>query len=199
MHKINLNTLEQKQFQESLYYLKVTELKAIAVHCGLSSKFFNKEALINALVAYIIDGIIKIPVVMPERSKAQKGVSYPLALTTKMFFGSYKNDAKTRAFFKTVIGDYFHFTAFGIDWLNARWYAGDPPTYQEFSTYWKDEYARRKLHKVEPKKEWAYINFVQRCVSEYPSASQKEIIAAWQKERAMQVQVVMQLLGIKFQ
>ena len=105
---------------------------------------------------------------------------------TLMLKGAYKNDLKTRLFFKQLIGEYFHFTAFGIDWLNDRWMEGKPPTYQEFAEMWHKEYEKRKKTPVPPKEEWAYINFVQNSLSISPTASQESINHAWECERQKQ-------------
>lgn len=61
-------------------------------------------------------------------------------------------------FLKKLIGDYFHFTAFGVDWVDERWMDGNPPTYQEFVDMWRAEYKRRQETPANPKEEWAYIN-----------------------------------------
>ena len=63
-----------------------------------------------------------------------------------MLKGGYKNDLKTRIFFKSIIGDYFHFTAFGIDWLKEQWMKGEPPTYKKFADMWTKEYAYREAN-----------------------------------------------------
>ena len=97
--------------------------------------------------------------------------------------GSYKNDLKTRLFFKSIIGDHFHFTAFGIDWINARWFAGNPPTYQEFADMWITESEKRVLEGSVPKKEWAYINFTQKFIAQVPNASRQQLLYAWETER----------------
>ena len=52
--------------------------------------------------------------------RVRKGKKYPLQPKTKILIGAYKNDLATRLFFKELIGDHFHFTTFGIDWINER-------------------------------------------------------------------------------
>jgi hypothetical protein len=111
-----------------------------------------------------------------------------------MLKGSYKNDVRTRAFFKLLIGPHFHFTAFGIDWLNERWQAGNPPTYQEFANYWVSEVEKRKDKRPEPKKEWAYINFLQQAQRLMFHASKEELLAAWKKMRQEKVRVAQHLI-----
>ena len=115
---------------EALYFLKMGELKALCqkLHLPYSCK---KGQIIDTIKHFVSTGkVLEIPEI-PTISKAVKKQSVALAPDTRMLLGSYKNDAKTRAFFKKLIGNHFHFTAFGIDWLNERWQAGKPPTYQE--------------------------------------------------------------------
>ncbi len=104
--------------------------------------------------------------------------------------GSYKNDLATRNFFKELIGDHFHFTAQGIDWLRERWLEGNPPTYADFANEWRAEYERNKKQKRLPKQEWAYIRFVQEYMQHFPSASKKEVNAAWKAKRQECVQKI---------
>ena len=84
----------------------------------------------------------------------------------------------------------FHFTAFGIDWINQRWLVGNPPTYQEFAEMWQQEYSFRKQNKVAPKVEWAFINFTKEYLAKKPQATQTELHQAWQKERVLQKRIV---------
>lgn len=132
---------------------------------------------------------------LPDCVFAQKGINYPLAPQTKILYGSFKNDLKTRNFFKQLVGNHFHFTAFGIDWIEERWHAGNPPTYQEFATMWQGEYERRKKTKAQPKKEWALLNFMQRYQEQFPNASKQEVMNAWKKEREKQAQFAQKLLN----
>ena len=144
--------------KEALLFLHVAELEAICTQLGLVAKG-KKIILIARILNFISTGeIIKEPKI-PAVSKVKRGCDYPLETGTCMLKGAYKNDLKTRLFFKKLIGEHFHFTAFGIDWLNERWLEGKPPTYEEFATMWKSEYARRLKIGSTPKEEWAYINF----------------------------------------
>lgn len=190
-----LNNHDLHELNEALYYMKVMELKNVCEHYGLPKKG-NKIALIHRIMTFLKTGNIVDLSPIPDISKARKGEHYPLAANTLMLYGSYKNDAQTRAFFKTLIGNYFHFTAFGVDWLNKHWLAGTPPTYGEFATFWQQEYKLRQQTKVSPKKEWAYINFTQRFLLQNPTASRNEIVNAWEKERQFFVEKVKKLLKL---
>ncbi|MBS0628146.1 MAG: hypothetical protein JSS09_08050 [Verrucomicrobia bacterium] len=119
----------------------------------------------------------------PENSCAKRGQIHSLHPSALMLKGSYKNDLEARVFFKKMIGDHFHFTAFGIDWLNERWLDGNPPTYYEFSQMWQEEYKKRKNRPAAPKEEWAYINFVQKFLQNSSEISRESINHAWECER----------------
>lgn len=185
--------MNYNQLYEALHYLKVKELRALCDRFGVPADG-NKVALINCIMTFVKTGKIVEAPVMPAASKAQRGKLYPLDPRTLMLHGNYKNDAKTRAFFKKIIGEHFHYTAFGIDWLNERWMAGNPPTYGEFAVMWQEETERRAQQKAPPKKEWALIRFTQNFVEKYPDASRDELHAAWEKERLRNVALVMRLL-----
>ena len=131
---------------------------------------------------------------IPENSTAKKLQSYPLKPESYILYGSYKNNSVTREFFKSIIGKHFHFTAFGMDWINQRWMEDNPPTYQEFALFWQDEYERRKIKKMPAKKEWAYISFVQDYITKYPHASRNKIMDAWKKERIKHLKCVEKIL-----
>jgi hypothetical protein len=84
--------------------------------------------------------------------------------------------------------------AFGIDWINECWAKGKPPTYQEFAFFWDREYQSRKIQKATPKKEWAYLNFIQRYSKEYPKLSKAQLLEAWKLERNLYVQKANKIL-----
>lgn len=179
--------------KKSLLYFHVSELRELCEKLLLPSKG-KKMNLIERIVHFSKTGEIIIEPKIPSVSKAQKGKDYPLLPQTLMLKGAYKNDLKTRLFFKDLIGDYFHFTAFGIDWLNTRWLEGNPPTYQEFSKMWEAEYARRKKMGSTPKEEWAYINFTQSYISEHPQSTRNEQLKAWEDERQHHIRLAQQEL-----
>lgn len=173
-----------KQLYEDLHYLHMSELKELCLTFNIAGVGVKKVLIDRLMIVFggkssEHHGHKNIPTV----SRAKKGIVYPIAPDALMLYGSYKNSYEQRFFFKKLIGNHFHFTAYGIDWLRGRWVAGNPPTYQEFADYWQQEYERRKTVQVKPKDEWAYINFVQRYYQEYPLAPQDVVMVAWNKER----------------
>ena len=167
--------------KESLNFLHVEELKNITDKFSLDNKGKKMEIIVRIL-HFLQTGERLVKPKFPDISCA-KNKTIPLAANSLMLKGAYKNDLKTRLFFKSLIGDYFHFTAFGIDWLNMSWMEGKPPTYQEFADMWKLEYQRRKENPVARKTEWAYINFVQAYYNKTPDAPREEVMKAWESER----------------
>lgn len=179
--------------QNSLYYLHVKELKKHCEKRALSTKG-KKVILIARLIHFLKTGEKINQPDYPATSKARGQKKHELKASSLMLKGSYKNDLKTRIFFKKLIGEHFHFTAFGIDWLEERWMEGNPPTYQEFADKWITEYELRKAQGSTPKKEWAYINFVKSYIHQNPNAPRDEIICNWERERLKHRMVINRFL-----
>jgi hypothetical protein len=161
-------TFEINNLKRSLNFLHVIELKNICNKLELSEKG-KKGELILRILRFIETGEKLTITPFPKVSCARRNEKHELPENSLMLKGSYKNDLKTRLFFKKIIGEYFHFTAFGIDWLNERWMNGNPPTYKEFANMWIAETTRRKTSPAEPKAEWAYINFLQDYYNKNPN------------------------------
>lgn len=177
-----LTELEFMDLKNSLMFLYVSELKELARNLFLIDKG-NKRTIILRILHFLHTGQKQAAPKFAENVIAKRGCVYPLHQDTLMLRGAYKNDLKTRLFFKQLIGEHFHFSAFGIDWLNDRWMDGNPPTYQEFAKMWQEEHERRKNRPVAPKEEWAYINFAQNFLKKSPHSSSKEMNLAWKQER----------------
>ncbi len=192
--------MKQSEFdrlKNSIYYMNLEELKDVCLAFNLPGSG-KKGELIERILHFVQHGKILREKEMPEESKAQKNKRYPLASNTLILHGSYKNDRNTREFFKKLLGEHFHFTAFGQDWIKARWSAGDPPTYAEFAAFWQKEYLSRQRKKTTPKREWAYLNFIQSFLKQHPTASKKQITSAWEKIRTEKAREARKLLKLFF-
>ncbi|MCL4229341.1 hypothetical protein KJZ61_01475 [Candidatus Dependentiae bacterium] len=188
-----LHADNQKILHDALYYMKMNELRKACLILSLPHAG-KKIELINRIMTFIQTGNIRLLPVVPEQSKAKNYPTQPLRPDSLMLYGAYRNDAKTRAFFKQLIGPHFHFTAFGIDWLNEQWLKAKPPTYREFAHYWTTETENRKRAKPQPKDEWMFINFVQHMNRECPSISKGDLMAAWKKTQADKAHCAFELL-----
>lgn len=60
---------------------------------------------------------------------------------------------------------------------------GDPPTHQDFADLWELEYQRHKENPVASKVEWAYINYVQSFIKQFPDVTEMDMNHAWDNER----------------
>lgn len=189
----SLQKREQKVLEEALHYMNMEELKEMSEKLELPIKG-KKRDLIKGVLHYIQTGQTLKQAPIPEKSRAQKNKEYPLKPDTSILLGAFKNDAVTRNFMKTLVGDHFHFTAFGQDWIKERWLEGNPPTYQEFSQYWQQEYERRKKEGAEPKQEWAYLSFIRQYLIKHPKVSRKEITQQWGKIRKQKVEEAKDIL-----
>lgn len=188
MPKNLLPPLSKKQ-QEALFialdYMNMGEIKAFCNKHQISLAG-KKGLIITRIKHFLLTGELLQPKPMPIISKAQAGKNYPLKTSTLILHGAYKNDLKTRLFFKKLIGKHFHFTAAGQDWIQQRWDNGKPPTYAEFAQAWQKEYERRTKTEANPRKEWAYLNFMLRYQKANPHASRTQMTAAWKKTRQEQ-------------
>lgn len=168
--------------KSSLNFFYVSELKNLCENLSLSAKG-KKGELIHRIITFVETGKKLVSPVFPRASCAKRGEVHEISENNLMLKGAYKNDLKTRLFFKKLIGENFHFTAFGIDWLNDRWMEGSPPTYKEFGLMWQDEYQRRKANPAAPKDEWAYIIFTKSYIKKFPGATREDINSSWEEVR----------------
>ncbi len=189
-----LSPQEMKELFDALHFMNMKELRDLCKTYNIPWQE-GKAELIKKIMHFLKTGTVLPAKTIPAISRAQKCMNYPLAENTPVLYGAYKNDLKTRIFFKKLIGPHFHFTAFGVDWINARWHDGNPPTYKEFAQMWQKEYELRKKTKAQPKKEWALLTFMQEYQHHHPDASKQQVMAAWKKEREMQVKHARELLS----
>jgi len=178
---------EQTTLYHALHYMKIHELKQCCLILSVPDSG-TKSLIIERIMSLVQTGIVSKIKKFPASSLAKNYPPQPINKNSLMLYGSYKNNAQARAFFKKLIGPHFHFTAFGIDWLNERWLQGTPPTYQEFAHYWISEINNRIKNPAKPKQEWAYINFLQHARKTYRYASKDELMYTWknlQKENAI--------------
>jgi hypothetical protein len=188
-----LSSSEQLQLKDSLYYMKMSELRKACLKVSLPDTG-KKSALLERILLFMQEGKVKKIAQIPEKSRSKNNPVHVLSPSSLMLYGSYKNDLKARNFFKQLIGSHFHFTAFGIDWLRERWLAGDPPAYQEFADFWIKEKSRREKDKPAPKDEWMFILYMQRQQKVQPEATKKELLYAWKQVQAQKKDEGFQLL-----
>jgi hypothetical protein len=188
-----LSKADRDVLAKALLFFNMKELPRFCEGLGLQSKG-KKIVLITRMLTFIETGEVVREPKIPAASCAPRGEKADLRANAKMLYGRFKNDAATRAFFKALIGEHFHYTVFGLDWLQERWLAGKPPTYGEFATFWQQEYLARKKSKGEMKKEWALLHFVAAFLKKYPNAEREEVVIAWKQERSRQVAIGEQIL-----
>jgi hypothetical protein len=172
------------------------ELKKLCLHFKIPSQD-EKIKLIENIQLYLTTGKINTQKTIPEICKAQPKKNYTLAPQTLILKGSFKNDLKTRMFLKKIVGDHFHYTAYGIDWIKNHWEQGTPQTYSQFASYWQSEYIIRKNSKPALKPEWAYLNFLNQYKKNNPTSSKSQAIAAWKTEREIYVKKIKTILNIE--
>ena len=184
--KIPINPIDAEILSKALLFLHVDELKEITRDFELHERG-KKIELITRIIHFLTTGEKINTPSFPATSCGKAIKNLHLTPQTKILKGQYKNDLKTRLFLKQLLGDHFHFTAFGIDWLNEQWMQGKPPTYQEFANMWQKTYDEQKTNPLPAKAEWAYINFIKNFLAAYPQADRDTVMHAWHTERLKQV------------
>lgn len=190
----HLSKKEKDNFFEALYYMKMAELKSFCQKHAIPLQG-KKGEILSRLKNYLLTGKINQPKSLPDISKAKPKKLYPLAINTKILKGAYKNDLTTRNFFKKLIGEHFHFTSFGQDWILNRWREGKPPTYGQFAKYWQKEFLQRQNSEVNPKQEWAYLNFIRQYKKQTPHLSKRNISLAWKKTQQTKAKIAEAILS----
>ncbi|MBP6869882.1 hypothetical protein KBC04_03305 [Candidatus Babeliales bacterium] len=186
---------QQNKLFADLLYLNMSELKKLCLYFAIPAQG-EKIQLIEKIQLFLSTGKVAVVQEIPAISKARPNFFYPLAPETLMLKGSFKNDLKTRMFLKSLIGNHFHYTAYGIDWIKDLWMQGTPPTYRQFAVYWQSEYEARQVTKAAMKPEWAYLNFLDRYKKQYPTALKSQAIIAWKAERKKHVDEVVKMLNL---
>ena len=150
--------------QCTLHFMKMAELQDACRILGLPDAG-KKAELIEKIMVFIRTGTIMPLPKIPEISRASLRQAQRLHPDALMLYGSYKNDAATRAFFKTLIGPRFHYTAFGIDWLNwNRSMANRPPIKNLLTIGLQNQNGAKKIPKI-PKKNGATLTSCKICKS----------------------------------
>lgn len=98
-----LTKKEKNNLFDALNYLKISEIKTFCQKHSIPTSG-KKGAVLDRIKHYLTTGKIILPSIIPAISKAKSGKLYPIAAGTKILQGAYKNDAKTREFFKKIIG-----------------------------------------------------------------------------------------------
>jgi len=179
----------------ALNHMNMKELKGECRSLGIRLTG-RKGDMINGILGLVRGTKKPIANSIPHKCQARPARIYSLKRQTLILCGSYKNNDATRDFLKSLVGPHFHFTAFGQDWIRRRWAKGKPPTYAGFARAWQQEYLRRRSCKTaRPKKEWAYLNFVQRFGKKNSVIDRNELASEWKAQRAAQAALAQRILG----
>lgn len=90
---------KQLVLNDALYYMKMDELKKACVILSLPNHG-KKIDLITRIITFVQSGKIITSPTIPKESRSTSHPAQPLTMSSLMLYGSYKNDARTRTFFK---------------------------------------------------------------------------------------------------
>nr|WP_276519528.1 DUF6434 domain-containing protein [Bradyrhizobium elkanii] len=167
------------------FYWYLDELVDFCRHHGLPTSG-PKLKIVARIEKFLKDG--KVPVDVPVR-KHPKGAKRrgPITMRSRVT-EDYKCDDETRAFFKSVIGEHFHFTAHLQQFRRDKQGKGIPITYGELVREWKSEREKRKdkNYKSPLQRTWEYNRFVRDFMADKARNAGKSISEAahaWNRVR----------------
>ncbi|MCJ8276915.1 MAG: hypothetical protein HRT44_10040 [Bdellovibrionales bacterium] len=184
-----MNKSDAELFIESVYYLKVDELKLSLKQLGLSQKG-QKMTLIHSLLKHF-----KLSP-SPQKTLPKRFKKYSGSLSPEKYIlpGYYTNGAQSREKLQKIIGPYFKFTTYGMDWIRSHWADGKYPTYQQFAQYWKKEFNRRKEGGTfQSAMTNARVRFFR--TQKNKEYSKEKLEGLWAKERLVHKKRVFQLIS----
>ncbi|MEU5633650.1 DUF6434 domain-containing protein [Streptomyces rishiriensis] len=168
------------------YYWYRDELAAFCRANGLASSGQKHELILR--VEAFLTGAGPKPEASPARTRpARAPRTGPITPDTPVG-EDFRCNAETRAFFKSVIGDHFHFTAHIQRYRRERQRAGTPLTYGDLAREWVAEHERRKEKGYQSviAPTWQYNQFVRDFLADKPRNTGKGIgdaATAWKTIR----------------
>jgi hypothetical protein len=173
-------------FRNHYWYLH--ELAAFCRQHGLAASG-QKHELVARIEAFLKTGRRDAAARPRPRTKSAAAIrTDPLTLDT-VVTDNFKCDAETRAFFKSAIGDHFHFTAHLQQFRREQQRNGVRLTYGDLVREWLAEHERRKdpKYKSTIARYWQYNQFVRDFMADKPRNAGKgisEAARAWNITRA---------------
>ncbi len=178
----------------SIYYLKVEELGQICAALTVSprgAKGTLAKRILNAVGVADEDG----RAISTGRETRFSRYTGELDPETHILPGHYTNGPKMRAKLRTMIGDHFSFTNYGMEWIRERWLEESYPSFTEFASFWQGEYNRRRAGgEFESLVTNARVRFFR--AMEGQGLSRDDLERAWQNERRSHVETVSQILSV---
>ena len=142
------------------YYWYLDELVEFCRSHGLSTRG-PKLDLVGRIESFLDTGTVEAAPPRRRTGRTPPPREGPLTLSTPVT-ERFQCDAETRAFFKSVIGDHFHFTAHLPRFRREALKDGRSLTYGDLVQEWLDDRERRKDPDYEPyiAPTWEYNRFV---------------------------------------
>ena len=138
-----------------------------------------KADLTKRIKSFLEKGIVEN--VVKNKSYKNRDSDKDIRLDTKVI--NYKNDLKTRFFFKKHIGNHFHFTAHLMKFIKNKHETGKEITYEDLIKEWKDEYKRKQNpdYKTKIGKTFEYNQFIRDFFTNNKGKKLSDAIRAWKK------------------
>jgi hypothetical protein len=138
------------KLEQAIYYLHVSELRAVCVLLELEARGEKRE-LVNRVMA-VLRG--RAPLALLDKGRILQKKARDEVLVQKyelhatLLPGLYTNGREARSFLVSQVGPHFRFTVFGMDWIRRQWARGLTPTFSEFIAFWTTESKARESGKA---------------------------------------------------
>ena len=189
-----LRQTDRDLIAESIYYLKLDELRTLSRDLGLSdagAKGILIQGILNQIGVHTEDG----RAISKGRQTKFARYTGDLSPETHILPGFYTNGQAMRSRFTALVGPHFSFTNYGMEWIREQWISDRYPTYEEFASYWQGEHDRRKEGgEFASLQTNARVRFFRAHRGD--GLSREALDAAWQEERQRRVAEVRRLLGM---
>jgi hypothetical protein len=169
------------------FYWYLDELAKFCRQLGLPTSG-QKLDLVARIEMYLTTGTIDKKNQPKKSEKSKTKGKGPITLDS-VVTNDYRCNDETRAFFKSVIGDHFHFTAHLQKFRRENKHR--TLTYGDLAREWAAEYERRKDKNYKPKieKTWEYNQFVRDYMADRErnaGKSMRDAAKAWNLVRTHQ-------------
>lgn len=183
----------RRQFTESIYYLKVSELQEACGVLGLPASG-AKGALIERVLNHVGIESESSRAISAGREARFPKYRGPLSPSSHILPGYFTNGSTTRARMKQLVGSHFSFTNYGMEWIREQWLSQRYPTFRQYADYWQTEYERRQNGGAfESLPTNARVLFFRD--QKGSGMSKNELDAAWKTERERHVTTARRILG----
>jgi hypothetical protein len=165
---------------KAFYWLK-EELVAFCREIGINNSG-GKIDIADKIAGYLRTGKIESKNTS-KGEKIKKGIQKIPESINDVIPDNYTSSQLFREYFKSIIGQQFHFTAYMKKYINGH----QGITFKEYADEWQAEYERRKNKNYKPKimKSCEYNQYIRDFFEDNPDKTRGEAIKYWKIKKSL--------------